>query len=232
MTEPLSATLPFALLLTLANSFLDSYTYLVRGHVFATAQTGNVVFFALNMSDRQLGQALAHVWPILAFIAGVGLAAHLKSGRVDRHLTHPLRWAIALQALVLAVIGFVPASVASNVVTIPISFVAALQIGLFRAIGDLAYVPIASTGNLMRFVESGYAGIIDKSVSSRRAAAVYASLIATFAVGALVGAFSSRLLDVHAIWLPAAVLVLTLAMLMIDEHRRRRRGRIGATDRR
>jgi hypothetical protein len=30
MTEPLSATLPFALLLTLANSFLDSYIGLFR----------------------------------------------------------------------------------------------------------------------------------------------------------------------------------------------------------
>ena len=107
---------------------------------------------------------------------------------------------------------------------------AALQIGLFRTIGDLAYVPIASTGNLMRLVESGYSGIVDNRVSSRRAVAVYASLIATFAVGALVGAFPSRLLDVHAIWLPAAVLLLTLAMLVIDEHRRRRGRRIGAPD--
>jgi hypothetical protein len=53
---------------------------------------------------------------------------------------------------------------------------AALPIGLFRAIGDLAYVPIASSGNLMRVVESGYGGIVDKIGSSRRAAAVYASL--------------------------------------------------------
>lgn len=224
ISEPLSATLPFALLLTLANSFLDSYTYLVRGGVFATAQTGNVVFFALNMSSQQYAAAFAHIWPILAFAAGVGLAAHLKSGRVDRHLTHPLRWAIAVQALVLAAIGFVPTSVAPNLATIPISFVAALQIGLFRAIGDLAYVPIASTGNMMRLVESGYSGIVDNSASSRRAAAVYASLIATFAAGALIGAFSSRLLDVRAIWLPASVLVLTLATLVIDDRRRRTAG--------
>ena len=33
-------TLRFAVLLTVANSFLDAYTYLVRGRVFANLQTG------------------------------------------------------------------------------------------------------------------------------------------------------------------------------------------------
>jgi uncharacterized membrane protein YoaK (UPF0700 family) len=220
ITDPLATSLPFALLLTLANSFLDSYTYLVRGQVFATAQTGNVVFFALKLSDQQFAAALAHVWPILAFVAGVGIAAHLKSGRMYRHLRHPLRWAIGLQALVLGVIGLVPASVASSAVTIPISFVAALQIGLFRSIGDLAYVPIATTGNLMRLVESGYSGFIDNRAEPRRATGVYSSLIATFVVGALLGAVFTRLSGTHAIWMPATVLVITLAMLLIDDQRR------------
>lgn len=219
MTEPLATSVPFALLLTLANSFLDSYTYLERGQVFATAQTGNVVFFALKLSDQQLAAALAHIWPILAFVAGVGLAAHLKSGRMHRHLSHPLRWAIVLQALVLGVIGLVPASVPSNAVTIAISFVAALQIGLFRSIGDLAYVPIATTGNLMRLVEFGYSGFIDRVAASRRATGVYSSLIGVFVLGALVGAMSSRLFGIHAIWIPAAMLVITLGMLLIDDRR-------------
>lgn len=50
--------------------------------------------------------------------------------------------------------------VAHNYVTVPIAFMAAMQIGLFRNIGDLAYLPVATTGNLMRFVESGYDGIV------------------------------------------------------------------------
>ena len=53
-----STTLRFALLITIACGFLDSYTYLARGHVFANAQTGNVIFFALGIADRHWGQAL------------------------------------------------------------------------------------------------------------------------------------------------------------------------------
>jgi uncharacterized membrane protein YoaK (UPF0700 family) len=79
-----SATLQFAVLLTLANGFLDSYTYLARGGVFANVQTGNVIFFALDLSERK-------------------------------------------PAAALAVIGFIPASVPHSYVTVPISFLAATR---------------------------------------------------------------------------------------------------------
>jgi uncharacterized membrane protein YoaK (UPF0700 family) len=214
-----STTLRFALLLTVANGFLDAYTYLARGGVFANVQTGNVIFFALNMSQGKPIGALAHLWPILAFIAGVGLASHLKSGRADRYLKHPLRWTMLVQAIVLFVIGFVPTTVAHTYVTVPISFVAAMQIGLFRNVGDFVYLPVATTGNLMRLVESGYTGVVDHDATSRRAFGIYAALTLFFTGGALIGAFATRVWSVHAIWLPAAVLFVTLVLFVIDEHK-------------
>jgi uncharacterized membrane protein YoaK (UPF0700 family) len=207
----------FALLLTLANGFLDAHTYLVRGGVFATVQTANVIFFAIDTSERKFTAALAHVWPLLAFIAGVTLASHIKSGRVERTVPRPLVWTMAIQAVALVVIGFVPASVPRSYVTVPISFLAAMQIGLFRNIGDLVYLPVATTGNLMRFVEAGYDGFVEKHAPSRRAFGVYGALILTFAAGALIGAVASLALGVHAIWLPAGVLAITLCLFIIDE---------------
>jgi len=207
----------FALLLTLANGFLDAHTYLVRGGVFANVQTANVIFFAIDTSERKFTAALAHVWPLLAFIAGVTLASHIKSGRVERTVPRPLVWTMAIQAVALAVIGFVPASVPHSYVTVPISFLAAMQIGLFRNIGDLVYLPVATTGNLMRFVEAGYDGFVEKHAPSRRAFGVYGALILTFAAGALIGAVASLALGVHAIWLPAGVLAITLCLFIIDE---------------
>ena len=145
------------------------------------------------------------------------LASHIKSGRVDRFLPRPLVWTMAIQALALAIIGFVPASVAHSYVTVPISFLAAVQIGLFRNIGDLVYLPVATTGNLMRVVEAGYDGFVQKHAASRRAFGVYGALIAAFASGALIGAIASRAWGVHAVWLPAGVLALTLCLFIIDE---------------
>ncbi|MCX2929595.1 YoaK family protein [Mycobacterium sp. CVI_P3] len=214
-----STTLRFALLLTVANGFLDAYTYLARGGVFANVQTGNVIFFALHLSQGRPANALAHVWPILAFVAGVGLASHLKSGRVERYLKHPLRWTMLAQAIVLATIGFVPGTVPNSYVTVPISFVAAMQIGLFRKIGDFVYLPVATTGNLMRLIESGYTGFVDHDAIARRAFRTYAAVTLFFTGGALAGAFATRAWSVQAIWLPAAVLFVTLVLFVVDERK-------------
>jgi uncharacterized membrane protein YoaK (UPF0700 family) len=207
----------FALLLTLANGFLDAHTYLARGGVFATVQTANVIFGAIDTSKRQWVAALAHLWPLLAFVAGVTLASHIKSGRVERAVPRPLVWTMAIQAVALAIIGFVPASVPHSYVTVPISFLAAMQIGLFRSIGDLAYLPVATTGNLMRFVEAGYDGFVEKNAASRKAFGVYGALILAFASGALAGAVASSAWGVHAIWLPAGFVAVTLCLFIIDE---------------
>ena len=212
-------TLWFALLLTLANGFLDAHTYLARGHVFANVQTANVIFSAIHVSERQFYSALAHVWPLLAFIAGMLLASHIKSGRMEQLVPHPLRWTMGVQAVALAIIGFVPATVDHTVVTVPISFLAAVQIGLFRSVGDLAYLPVATTGNLMRFMESAYDSFVEKRSAARRAVLVYGMLILAFAGGALAGAVATNAWGVHAIWLPAGFLAVTLCLFIVDERK-------------
>ena len=94
-----------------------------------------------------------------------------------------------------------------------------MQIGLFRSIGDLMYLPVATTGNLMRFVEAGYGGFVERQADSRRAFAVYGSLILAFASGAVIGAVATRAWGVHAIWLPAGFLAFTLGLFIIDERK-------------
>ena len=160
---------------------------------------------------------MAQVYPILAFIVGAVLSAHLKSGRAPRFGGHPLPWLMAVQACVLVSVGFVPSSVPHSYVTVPIAFLAATQIGLFRSVGDLGYLPVATTGNQLRFVETGYAALMDRSGDSLRAFGVYGCLILSFATGALIGAEVTRALDVRAIWLPAALIALAGVMFVLEQ---------------
>jgi len=208
-------TLWFALSLTLTNGFIDAYTYFTRGGVFANVQTGNMILFAIDISEAKLAAAMAHVWSLLAFIIGIALASHMKSGRAERVVSRPLLWTMGVQVAALAAIGFVPLSVPNSLVTVPICFLAAVQIGLFRNIGDLAYFPVATTGNLMRFVEAGYDGFVEKSAHSRRAFCIYGAVIVAFVGGAVIGAIASRTWLAHAIWLPAGALACTCMLIML-----------------
>ncbi|TQF74748.1 DUF1275 domain-containing protein [Rhodococcus spelaei] len=217
MTIETSTSLRFALLLTVASGFLDAYTYVSRGGVFANAQTGNVILMGIDLSDRHWQSALAHVWPILAFLVGVAFANLLKSARAERVVRYPIRLAVAAQVVVLVAVGFVPASVPDALVTVPIAFVAAMQIGLFRTVGTLSYIAIATTGNLMRLTEAAYAGLVDRDRDARRSVAVYAAIIASFAVGAVVGAVCTRAVGGPAAWIPAGLLGAALVLFFVDE---------------
>ena len=66
-------------LLALTGGFLDAYSYLTRGGVFANAQTGNMVLLGLRLSEQRWSEALRYLIPILAFAAGVLLAEWMKS---------------------------------------------------------------------------------------------------------------------------------------------------------
>jgi uncharacterized membrane protein YoaK (UPF0700 family) len=132
-------------------------------------------------------------------------------------VAQPLRWTMASQSAILATFGFLPATLPHGLVVVPISFLGGIQIGLFRSIGDLVYMPLANTGNLMRLVEAGYDFLVEKNSSSRRALMVYACVIGAFAAGAIAGAFTTHVWGLHAIWVPAGLLAVTLVLFIFDE---------------
>ena len=49
----MSDTFLIAVLLAVVGGSLDAYSYVARGHVFANAQTGNIVLFGLHLADGE-----------------------------------------------------------------------------------------------------------------------------------------------------------------------------------
>ena len=85
-----SESLPVGLLLALAGGILDAYTYLNRGQVFATAETGNLVLLGINLSQGKLDRVVYYLLPILSFAAGV-LVTELLRRRLGPNAGH-LHW--------------------------------------------------------------------------------------------------------------------------------------------
>ena len=83
-----SETLPVGILLALSGGYMDAYTYLFRDHVFANAQTGNLVLFAVNLSEGRLLDCLRYLVPVLAFGAGVFLAQAVRLRFPNRPQVH------------------------------------------------------------------------------------------------------------------------------------------------
>ena len=200
-------------LLALTGGFLDAYSYLTRGGVFANAQTGNMVLLGLRLSEQRWSEAFHYLLPILAFAAGVLLAEWMKSVFQHKHLLHWRQIVIAIECALLFGIGFIPSGDWNPYVNIAISFICALQVESFRKMHGLNYASTMCTGNLRSGTEQLFLAIHEKNNIHFQNALKYFSIIFVFIVGAVAGFFSSDTFGVRAIWIPFAVLVLVFVLL-------------------
>ena len=98
MRQP-SDTFAVAALLALAGGFLDAYTYLCRGGVFANAQTGNMVLLALRAAEGRWQEAAAYLAPILAFALGVLVTEGMRTRYRGQGRFHWRHWVLGVEIL-------------------------------------------------------------------------------------------------------------------------------------
>ncbi|WP_144120108.1 YoaK family protein [Catellatospora sichuanensis] len=215
-----SRSLRLIVLLTMAAGFLDAYTFLGRGGVFATAQTGNVVLLGVQAAQAQWAEALRHVPPIIAFVVGVWVAETIRQPRVAVALRKPARAALVLEILVLVVVGVLPSGVSDDLVAVMIAFVASVQITSFGLIGRWSFNTTVTTTNLRNAAQALYGAAVRRD---RDAAAQARSLwpaIVSFAVGALLGGLVTARVGDRAVWVATGLLLAGLALFLADDRRR------------
>lgn len=200
--------------LALTGGFLDAYTYLIRGGVFANAQTGNIVLLGVRLMEGDWGGAGHYLVPILAFAAGV-LAAELIRGRFrGAQALHWRQITVAAELLLLAAVAFLPAAL-DNAANVLVAFVCAVQVESFRKVNGNAFATTMCTGNLRSGTERLYLwGKTGERDHGHRAAQYY-GIIVFFIVGAALGAWCSGRLGQRAV-LGACVLLLAAFLLMFQ----------------
>jgi uncharacterized membrane protein YoaK (UPF0700 family) len=218
-------SLRVAALLTFAGGFLDAFTFVGHGRVFANAMTGNVVLLGISAADGDWITARHRALPIVAFLAGV-FAAHLIRVRNDgQHPARAGRYALLLELVLLTVVAFLPRDFPDSPIVLGIAFVAALQSTVFSRLRGMVYNSTMTTGNLRRSAELLYAGVLPRrDAATLRQAGLFAAICGCFLLGAVAGGLATPVLRNAAVVVPIAALVLVLAMNLAAE-RRLRRGR-------
>lgn len=221
--HPTYESVPFGMLLAIVGGFLDAYTYIGRGGVFANAQTGNIVFLGIYASKGEWHQALAHLPPIIAFVLGVIVAEAIKDNSPRLFLLHWTPAILLFEMTVLIFIGFITNTAHNSIVTVIVSFVSSVQISSFRKLVDSPYCTTMSTGNLRSAFRAAYIAVTQKDRESGIRALRYLVIIISFVSGAFLGGLLTFNFGVRAIWGAAVILALTVALFMVGERRRLRK---------
>lgn len=208
----MSDALPLGLLLALTGGILDAYTYLNRGQVFATAETGNLVLLGLNCAMGHWRRAAYYLLPISSYAAGLltTLALHRRS---DRLFFHWRQFVVLAECLAVAAAALIPQGGLDPLVNCMIAFISAMQVQTFRKFRGCACATTMCTGNLRSGVEALYFHLADNEPGALARAGVYFGLILCFIAGAVVSGLLSPLLGGRTVL--AALLPLSAAFVLM-----------------
>ena len=201
----------FMSMLTFIGGFLDIYTFITRGGIFANTQTTNLAKLGYFIATEQFANGLQCIIPILSCILG-GIVSTILMKKGKNELYKNL---LIFELLILIIIGFVRDPKWNMLVNCVLSFITSFQLNLFRKYGNLAHNTTISTGNLRQVGELVADAIMGKKKREKILSMKYATLVFMFVIGALVATLLTSLFDERSIWFCGIVLI---GLLMIGSY--------------
>ena len=187
--KQMSDSLMVGLMLAFAGGMLDAYSFVNRGAVFATAETGNIVQLCVHLSMGRLDMAFHYLLPITAFFLGI-----LTAEAIRRHVSGRPNWLhwrqflVAAECMVLVLVSFLPQGEPDWAANVLISFTSAVQLETFRKFRGCAGATTMCTGNLRSGTELLYKFLALPDPQSGQKATVFYRLILAFALGGILSA--------------------------------------------
>jgi uncharacterized membrane protein YoaK (UPF0700 family) len=214
----MSESVELGVILALAGGFMDAYSYICRGRVFANAQTGNMLLLGINLAEGNFRAALEYLLPVLAFTAGIAAAYAVRRKLYGNSLIHWRQVSVLAEIAALAVVCLMPQgmNLLANSLT---SLACGVQVESFRKIHGDGVATTMCIGNLRsgthemcEYASSGDKGALKHGL-------LYYGIIACFVVGAIIGNFCIGALAEKAILVCAAILALAFAMMFVDREK-------------
>jgi uncharacterized membrane protein YoaK (UPF0700 family) len=198
-----------SVLLATAGGYLDGFTYVGHGHVFANAMTGNVVLLGVNCVSGSWQTGFRHLPPILAFLLGISAARAIQVPSVQKLLRYPYMTVLVFEMAVFFFLSLLPASVPDFWITISIAFAASVQVETFRKVHGHSYNSTFTTGNLRTLSESIFDWLfLGHSSDSAKIVRDFSMICLAFFAGAVGGGYLTPRLGNRALWIDLALLLL------------------------
>lgn len=207
-------------ILILVSGFWGAFTYLLRGHVFCNAQSGNVVLLGLAIGAGQMDQAVRYLIPMSAYVAGAFLSEILPNPVKHRLM---IRWdtlLIGVEIIVVILLGFIPDSYPVQISQIAINFIASMQYNTFR---QAQGTPMATTfaTNHIRQIGVGLAKEMlhwkKEDKGHRVKLGKHFIMLSCFLLGAIIGTICCRLIQGRAIWVTALPLTYLFGLMIHED---------------
>jgi len=202
-------------LLAFAGGYLDAFTYIGHGHVFANAMTGNVILLAIDLVTVAWQDAGRHFLVLVMFLLGIAAARLVQHEYIAAAVRIPEAAVLVVEIAILICLSFSRSYGASLGISMAIAFAASLQVATFRQVNKQSYSSTFTTGNLHTMMRSWLAWLLaGRSAEDLQQAKIFAQICGMFFLGAVLGAFSTPRFHNHALWGECLFLLVVLVRVM------------------
>ncbi len=240
-SKQISESLPLGIVLALAGGFMDAYSYICRGGVFANAQTGNILLIGVDLSKGMWHEAFTHAAPVAAFSIGIALSdivrVHMrKEGLTDlaavktsdiyqnreknailkRNMIHWRQVTVLFEAFVLFVVSFLSQDM-NLLANSLISFACGIQVESFRKINGNGIATTMCIGNLRTATQAVCEYHYTKDKAAFERGVLFYGIIIFFVIGAIIGNYCVEIWQEMAIRVCSVLLIIGFFMMFIDE---------------
>ena len=211
----ISESIEVGVFLALSGGFMDAYSYINRGKVFANAETGNIILMALKVCEGKFFEAVNYLIPIISFAVGVAICEIIKYRKERINMIHWRQILVLFEIFAFIVVGFLPQEM-NRVANSIISMISGIQFATFPKIRGTAMATTMCTGNLKTGTQNMYRGIKTGDRSAIEKGLYYYVCILVFILGTMVGYFAVKLMAEKAIFL-AALAMINIFIIMFKE---------------
>jgi len=204
-----ATSLAVCAMLAATGGFLDGFTYIGHGRVFANAMTGNTILLGAYLFIRAWDTALRYLPPLIAFLIAVWVAQAIQLHLKRRRETTPYGPVVVVEIVVLLVLSLLPATTPDALFTTSIAFVAAVQMQTFRQVNGRVFSSTFTTGNLRTLGEAAFKWLFEgRSSDAAEVVRDFSVIVPAFLLGAIVGGVTTKVFGNRALWFGIGLLVL------------------------
>ncbi len=201
--------------LAVVGGFLDAYSYLFRGGVFANAQTGNIVLLGISLQKGKWQGGVHYAIPILAFAAGVIVVELIKKYFKQHPKIHWRQIIVMIEAAMICLVAFIFGRSGYDR-QCDHFFCLCHAGGDFRKVHGNAYATTMCTGNLRSGMEILFKYFQTKDRELLNRSLKYFGIILFFIVGAAAGTVAGNVLSHNAVLICSALLLAVFFMMFME----------------
>jgi len=211
----LTESVHFLAWITFVGGFLNAYSYGTRNKFLCNGMTGNMSKMGISLGQGNIGGFIDALTPVLCAIAGAVLSEVIRVSADKKKDWR--RTALLVQAMLMAMVAFLPLSVPDVLVTRILCLIVGYQLCLFRTCQWGAHNTTICTGNLRSVGQYLFSAVYDRTEGSKNRFVFYTLLVISFSVGSFVATLLCSFMSTYALLAACLVNIMLYYMIRRDE---------------